>query len=134
MDDENMVNVAADIDGVRDLIIALIPRVHTALFKREYEGCTLYHPTQTQHRGMNPIDEDTARFRIDQCFAKCTGELIRMVYASNNKPIPNIEVSYVLKIHRQLTIDSFQIGNIGFVSAEEMILTCMHNMDLLSYK
>ena len=80
-----------------------------------------------------PVDKETDRIRIDQCLAKCTGELIRMVYASNNKPMPNIEVSYVLEIHRQLIIYSFQIGNIGSVSAEEMIINCMHNMDLLSY-
>ena len=57
-----------------------------------------------------------------------------MVYVSNNKPMPNIEVSYVLEIHRKLIIDSFQIGNIGYVSAEEMILNFMLNMDLFSYK
>ena len=56
-----------------------------------------------------------------------------MEYASNNKPMPNIEVSSVLEIHMQLIIDSFQIGNIGFVSAEEIILNFMHNMNLLSY-
>ena len=39
-DDENMVNVAADIEVVRDVIIALMPRLHTALVKRECEGCT----------------------------------------------------------------------------------------------
>ena len=120
-----MVNVAADID---------VPRLHTALVKRECEGCTLYHPSQTQHRCLDHVDEDTARIRIDQCLAKCTGELIRMVYISNNKPMPNIEASYVLEIHRQLIIDSFQIGNIGSVSAEDMILNFMLNMDLLSYK
>ena len=78
------------------------------------------------------VDEETTQIRIDQCFAKCTGELIRMVYACNNKPMPNIEVSSVLEIHRQLIIDSFQIGNIGSVSAEEMILNFMHNMNLFS--
>ena len=46
MDDENMVNVAADIEGVRDVILALMPRLHTALVKRKCEGCTIYHPTQ----------------------------------------------------------------------------------------
>ena len=74
------------------------------------------------------------KIRIGQCSAKCTGELIRMVYVSNNKPMPNIEVSSVLEIHRKLIIDSFQIGNIGSVSAEEMILNFMLNMDLFSYK
>ena len=128
-----MVNVAADIDEVRDVILALMPRLHTALVKRE-RGCTLYHPSQTQHRFLDPVDEDTVRIRIDQCLAKCTGELIRMVYVSNNKPMPNIEVSSVLEIHRQLIIYSFLIGNIGSVSAEEMILNCMLNMDLFPYK
>ena len=52
----------------------------------------------------------------------------------NNKPMPNIEVSSVLEIHRQLVIDRFQIGNIGSVSAEEMILNFMLNMDLFPYK
>ena len=131
MEDLVMVNVAADIDEVRD---ALMPRVHTALVKRECEGCTLYHANQTQHRCLDPVDEDIARIRIDQCLAKCTGELIRMVYVSNNKPMTNIEVSSVLEIHRQLIIDRFQIGNIGSVSAEEMILNFMLNMDLFSYK
>ena len=55
------------------------------------------------------------------------------MYVSNNKPVPNIEMIYVLEIHRQLIIDSFQIGNIGSVSAEEIILNFMHNMDLFSY-
>ena len=114
-----MVNVAADIEEVRDVILALMPRLHTALVKRECEGCTIYHPSQTQHQCLDPVDEETTQIRIDQCLAKCTGELIRMVYASNNKPMPNIEVSSVLEIHRQLIIDSFQIGNIGSVSAEE---------------
>ena len=48
--------------------------------------------------------------------------------------MPNIEASSVLEIHRQIIIDSFQIGNIGSDSAEEMILNFMLNMDLLSYK
>ena len=114
--------------------VRLIPRVHTALVKRECEGCTLYQPSKTQHRCLDPVDEETARIRIDQCLAKCTGELIKMVYASSNNPIPNIEVSSVLDIHRQLIIDSLQIGNIGSISAEEMILNFMHNMDVFSYK
>ena len=131
MNDENMVNVSADIEEVREVILVMMPRVHTALVKRECEGCTIYHPSQTQHQCLDPGDEETTKIRIDQCLAKCTGELIRMVYASNNKS--NIEVSSVLEIHRQLIIDSFQIGNIGSVSAEEMILNFMHNTDLFSY-
>ena len=119
------------IDEVRDVILALMPRLHTALVKRECEGCTIYHPSQTQHQCLDPVDEETTKIRIHQCLAKCTGELIRMVYASNNKPMPNIEVSSVLEIHRQLIIDSFQIGNIGSVSAEEMIINFMHNMDFI---
>ena len=31
VDDENMVNVAADIEEVRDVILALMPRLHTYL-------------------------------------------------------------------------------------------------------
>ena len=80
-----MVNVAADIDEVRDVILTMMPRLHTALVKRECEGCTLYDPSQTQHLCLNPVDEETTKIRIDPCLAKCTGELIRMVYASNNK-------------------------------------------------
>ena len=133
MEEENMVNVAADVEEVRDVILALMPRLHTTLVKRECEGCTIYHPSQTQHQCLDPVDEETTKIRIDQCLAYCTGELIIMVYASNNKPMPNIEVSSVLEIHRQLIIDSFQIGNIGSVSAEEMILNFMHHMDLFSY-
>ena len=126
-----MVNVAADIDEVRDVILALMPRLHTTLVKRECEGCTIYHPSQTC---LDPVDEETTKIRIDQCLAKCTGELIRMVYVSNNKPMPNIELSSVLEIHRQLIIDSFQRGNIDSVSTEDMIINCMLNMDLFSYK
>ena len=133
MDDKNMVNVAADIEEMRDVILALMQRLHTALVKRECDSCTIYHPSQTQYQCLDPVDEETTKIRIDQCLAKCTGELIRMVYVSNNKPMPNIEVSSVLEIHRQFIIDSFQIGNIGSVSAEEMILNFMHNMDLFSY-
>ena len=99
MDGLVMVNVAADIDEVRDVIYALIPRLHTALVTRECEGCTLYHPSQTQHRCLDPVDEVTTTIRIDQC----TSELLRMSYVSNTKPMPNIEVSSVLEIHRQLT-------------------------------
>ena len=80
------------------------------------------------------MDEKTTKIRIDPCLAKCTGELIRMVYVSNNKAMPNIEVSSVLEIHRQLIIDIFQIGNIVSVSAEEMIPNFMLNMDFFSYK
>ena len=87
MEDLVMVNVAADIDEVRDVILALMPRLHTELVKRECEGCTLYHPSQTQHRCLDPVDEETIKIRIDQCLAKCTGELIIMVYASNNKSV-----------------------------------------------
>ena len=90
MDDENMVNVAADIEEVRDVILALMPRLHTALVKRECESCTMFHPIPTQHQCLDPVDEETTKIRIDQCLAKCTGELIRMVYASNNKPMPNM--------------------------------------------
>ena len=81
-----MANVAADIDELRDLIIALMPHIHTALVKRECEGCTLYHPNQTQHRCLDPVDEETTRIRIDQCLAKCTG---CSVY-TNNISIRNI--------------------------------------------
>ena len=116
MDDENMVNVAADIEEVRDVILALMPRLHTALVKRECEGCTLYHPSQSQHRCLDPVDEETTKIRIDKCLAKCTGELIRMVYASNNRTMPNIQESAVLEIHGQLIKDNFQLGNIGTVS------------------
>ena len=133
MDDENMVNVAADIEEVRDAILALMSRIHTALVKRECEGCTLYHPSQTQHRCLDPVDEETTRIRIDQCLAKCTGELIRMVYASNNRTMPNIQVSAVLEIHGQLIKDNFQLGNIGTVSTEEMIMNFMLNVDPFLY-
>ena len=133
MDDENIVNNAADIEEVRDVILALMPRIHTALVKRECEGCTIYHPSQTQHRCLDPVDEETTRIRIDQCLAKCTGELIRMVYASNNRTMPNIEVSAVLEIHGQLIKDNFQLGNIGTVSTEEMIMNFMLNIDPFLY-
>ena len=89
-----MVNVAVDTDEVRGVILALMPRLHTVFVKRECEKCTLYHPSQ--HRFLDPVDEDTSRTRIDQCLVKCTGELIRMVYILNNKPMPNIEVSSVI--------------------------------------
>ena len=56
-----MVNVAADIDEVRDVILALMPRLHTALVKRECEGCTIYHPSQTQHQCLDPVDEETKK-------------------------------------------------------------------------
>ena len=56
-----MANVAADIDEVRDVILALMPRLHTALVKREYEGCTIYHPSQTQHQCLYPVDEETLK-------------------------------------------------------------------------
>ena len=49
-----MANVAADIDEVRDVILALMPRLHTALVKRECEGCTIYHPSQAQHQCLDP--------------------------------------------------------------------------------
>ena len=133
MDDENMVNIAADIEEVRDVILALMPRIHTALVKRECEGCTIYHHSQTQHRYLDPMDEETTRISIDQCLAKCTGELIRMVYASNNRTMPNIEVSAVLEIYGQLIKDNFQLGNIGTVSTEEMIMNFMLNIDAFLY-
>ena len=134
MEDLVMVNVVADIDEVRNVILTLMPRLHTALVKRECEVCTIYHHSQTQHQCLDPVDEETTKIRIDQCLAKCTGELIRMVYVSNNKPMPNIEESSVLEIYRQLILDSFQIGNIGSVNAEEIILNFMLNMDLFCYK
>ena len=56
MEDLVMANVAADIDEVRDVILALMPRLHTALVKRECEGCTIYHPSQTQHQCLDPVD------------------------------------------------------------------------------
>ena len=128
MDDENMVNVAADIEEVHDAIPALMPRIHTALVKRECEGCTLYHPIQTQHRCLDPVDKETARMiRINQC------ELIRMVYTSNNRTMPYIQVSSVLEIHGQLFKDNFQLGNIGTVSTEEIIMNFILNIDLFLY-
>ena len=36
-----MVNVAADIDEMRDVILTLMPQLHTALVKRDCDGCTL---------------------------------------------------------------------------------------------
>ena len=61
MDDDNMVNVAVDIEEVRDVILALIPRLHTALVKRECEGCTIYHSSQIQHQCLYPVDKETTR-------------------------------------------------------------------------
>ena len=58
MDDLVMVNVAADIDEVRDVNLALIPRLHTVLVQRECEGCMLYHPSQTQHRCLDTVDDE----------------------------------------------------------------------------
>ena len=49
MEDLVMVNVAADIEEVRDVILALMPRLHTALVKRECEGCTIYCETSNHH-------------------------------------------------------------------------------------
>ena len=92
-------NVDGDIEEVRDVIPARMPRKHTALVKRECEGCTVYHAIQTQHRCLDPVNKETTRIRIDQCLAKCTGELIRMVYASNNRTMPTIQVSSVPEIH-----------------------------------
>ena len=66
-----------------------------------------YHRIIHNYNCHGSVDEDTARIRIAQCLAKCTGELIRMVYVSNKKPMPNIEVSSVLEICRQLIKDSF---------------------------
>ena len=47
MEDENMENVVADIEEVCYVILALMPRLHTALVKRECEGCTIYHPANS---------------------------------------------------------------------------------------
>ena len=69
----------------------------------------------------------------DQCFAICTGELIRMVYASNNRTMPTIQVSSVLEIYGQLIKDNFQLGNIGNVGTEEMIMNFMLNIDPFHY-
>ena len=59
MGDDNMVNVAADIREVCNFILALMPRLRTTLVKRECEGCTIYHPSQTQHQCLDPVDEET---------------------------------------------------------------------------
>ena len=79
------------------------------------------------------MDEETTRIRIDQCLSKCAGELIRMVYASNNRTMTKIQVSFVLEIHGQLIIDNFQLGNIGTVSTEEMMMNFMLNIDPFLY-
>ena len=131
--DCNIKDLAFDMDEVRDVILALMPRLHTALVKRECEGCTLYHPIQTQHRCLDPVDEETTRIRIYRCLSKCIGELIRMVYASNNRTMPNIQVSSVLEIHGQSIKDNFQLGNIVTVSTEEMIMNFMLNFDPFLY-
>ena len=121
--------VAADIEEVRNVILALMTRLHTILVKRECEGCTLYHPSQTQHRCQDPVDEGTTRIRVDQCLAKCAGELIRMLYASNKLTMSNIQVCSVLEIHEQLIKDNFQLGNICTVSTEELIMNFMLNIN-----
>ena len=79
------------------------------------------------------MDEQTTRIRIDQCLTKCTGELIRMVYASNNRTMPTIQVSSVLEIHGQLIKDNFQLGNIGTVSTEEITMNFMLNIEPFLY-
>ena len=94
-----------------------------SLVKRECEGCTIYHHSQTQQQKSGSTS----------VWPNVTGELIRMVYASNNKPMPNIEVSSDARNTQTINYRQFQIGNIGSVSAEEMILNFMHNMDLFSY-
>ena len=57
MEDLVIVNVAADIDEVCDVILAWMPRLHTTLVKKECEGCTIYHPSQTQHQCLDPVEE-----------------------------------------------------------------------------
>ena len=96
MVDEDMVNAAYVIEEVRDVIPTLMIRLHTTLVKSECEGCRLYHPSQTQHRCLDLMDEET-------------GELIRMVYASNNPTMPHIQVNSVLEIHGQLIKDIVQL-------------------------
>ena len=77
-----MVNVAADIDEVRDIILALT--FSHFIGQKRIRGCTLYHSSQTQHRCLYPVDEETTGIRIDQCWANWTGELLRMVCTCNN--------------------------------------------------
>ena len=48
MDDENMVNVAADIEEVRDVILALMPRGYTRHWSRENARVVRYI-TPTKH-------------------------------------------------------------------------------------
>ena len=70
MDDENMVNVAADIEEVRDVIPAMMPRIHTTWVNGECEGCTLYHPSQTQHRCLDPVDKEKKQDQDRPAFGK----------------------------------------------------------------
>ena len=46
MDAQDMVNIAADIEEVCYVILTLMPRLHTALVKRE---------CQTQHRCLDSV-------------------------------------------------------------------------------
>ena len=74
IEDLVMVNGAADIDEVLDFIIALMPTLyHMTLVKREYEGYTLYHPSQTQHRELLLLLSPVCTFIIlgRKLMAKC---------------------------------------------------------------
>ena len=47
-----IVNVAADIE-VRDVILVLMPRLHTALVMKGCDECTLYHPAKLDTDAWN---------------------------------------------------------------------------------
>ena len=54
MDDKNMVTVAADIEEVHNIILALMQRIHTALVKRECEGVRYIIPAKLNNDSRTP--------------------------------------------------------------------------------
>ena len=121
--DNEMVNVAEAVDDVRDVIMSVLPRLHSALVKKRCQGCIINDPSQQHHTCLEAgglVDDRV--ILLEECLAMITNTTIKMIYIVNEKPVPTIDVDSVKAIASQHIIEEYQKGNIGTVASEQMVL------------
>ena len=119
--DQEMSDVAASIDQVRDVILVILPRLHTSLVRKSCEGCAIDHPSQTQHSCLEPADDETRTAQLQQCLDRIDDAMIGMVFAAGRKPSPIVEVESVKAICHDYIIEQFICKTVCTPTSETLV-------------
>ena len=117
---QEMSDVAASIDEVRDVILVLLPRLHSSLVRRSCAGCAIDHPSQTQHSCLEQ-DEETRAAQLQECLNSIDDVMIAMVFAAARKPAPLVEVASVKEICNDYIIEQFNCKTVCSPLCENLV-------------